>query len=122
MAPGLVGQHPEKMPGIRMIGLCGQHLLVEPFRLRQPPGLVMLEREFESLLDRNGGHGRNRRLEQHTDPTRNATSSPLSPRHHALRIARFCAFLPFSREYFAPQLPRPHNMKDQGSWWGLMRG
>ena len=56
-----------------MLWLHREDLPVKALGVRQPSGLVVLERESEGLLDRSRGHGRNGEVEQHTGQCPNAT-------------------------------------------------
>jgi hypothetical protein len=55
VAADLVGDDAEQMQRLGVFWLRRQDLAVERFGLRQPPSLVVLEREFEGLRDRHGG-------------------------------------------------------------------
>ena len=48
----LMGDHPQMVRCGRMVGLLGQDLSVELLGLGQPPGMVVLQRQIEGLLDR----------------------------------------------------------------------
>jgi len=56
--PQAMDDHAQKMQRIKMVRLPGQNVSVQPFRIGQTAGLVMLQRQFLNLLDRKFGHGR----------------------------------------------------------------
>ena len=49
--PHLMREHSQQVQRIGLARLRRPHLPVERLRLRQPPGLVVAEREFKGLLD-----------------------------------------------------------------------
>jgi hypothetical protein len=57
MSSDLVRQCTQQVERVRMLGLHGEDLSVKRLGIRQPASLMVLEREFEGLLDREGGHG-----------------------------------------------------------------
>jgi len=57
MASQLVGNDAEMVQCIGVVGLHGKDLPVKGLSLRQPPRMVVLEGQGESLWDRDRGHG-----------------------------------------------------------------
>ena len=53
VVPCLVGNDTEKMQCVGVVWLHGENLAVERLSFRQPPSLMVLEREIECLLDRH---------------------------------------------------------------------
>ena len=51
VAAGLMGGYPKQVERFGVVGLHGEDLPVKRLGLRQPPGLVVLERKVEGLLD-----------------------------------------------------------------------
>jgi hypothetical protein len=59
MLTGLMGNDTEEMQRIEMLWPNREDLLIKRLGFRQPPGMVVLEGQFESLLNRcrwGGGH------------------------------------------------------------------
>jgi len=57
VAANLSGENAEVMEGFGVAGLGGEDLAVQGLGIREPPGLVVLERKGEGLWDRDRGHG-----------------------------------------------------------------
>src|SRR5690349_11196094 len=51
-----MSDNPQEMQRIGMIRLIGQNLPIESFRLLQPPGLVVLDRDLKGLFEGELSH------------------------------------------------------------------
>jgi hypothetical protein len=56
--PRLMGNHSQKMHRLGVLRLMREYLPVKTLRFPQPPGLVVLQRQIEGLLDSELRHPR----------------------------------------------------------------